>query len=62
MDITRKGPPPLPEPRRRYRRGLLGTVMAIGAVAVVTVGAVVLAVVIWFFAACANNPDCLTFG
>jgi hypothetical protein len=44
------------------RRSWLKTAFMILVGGLAALGALVLAAVLWFFASCANNPDCLQFG
>ena len=49
-------------PKETRKRSPLRTVVTIVIGAAAALGALILAGVIWFFAACANNPECLKFG
>lgn len=53
---------PQPEAIPRPRRSPLTIVVKVIVGAVITLGVLVVALILWFFAACANNADCLRFG
>jgi hypothetical protein len=52
--------PVLPAPSKKHPSLRAVVSILIGALA--GLGVLIFALAIWFFAACANNPDCLKFG
>lgn len=51
-----------PDAPPRFRRSPLKIVVKLIVGAIIAFGLLFVALILWFFAACANNPDCLRFG
>ena len=53
---------PQPDAPSRPRRSPFKIVVKLIVGAILAFGLLFVAVILWFFAICANNPDCLRFG